>query len=67
LVKANEITPTLARKASSVWAIRSIGAHGEGRVSVAVAEAVFSDTIDVLRELFTRYDLHTDSSDEDFS
>jgi CheY-like chemotaxis protein len=67
LVKANEITPTLARKASSVWAIRSIGAHGEGRVSVAVAEAVFSDTIDILRELFTRYDLHTGSSDEDFS
>jgi CheY-like chemotaxis protein len=64
LEKANEITPTLARKAGSVWAIRSIGAHGEGRVSLAVAEAVFSDTIEVLRELFLRYDLSTSSSDE---
>lgn len=56
LVKVSEVTPVLARKASSVWAIRSVGAHVEGRMSLNVAEAVFSDTIDVLRELFQRYD-----------
>lgn len=64
LVKTSIMTADQAGKANLIWEIRSIGAHGEGRVSLTVAEAVFSDTIALLQELFARYEPTSGYDDE---